>query len=94
MHQVDQTIFMEPIDKDSGAPKFPVGQIIFDINGEYANANLQDKGTAIFELYSDITTRFSTLPKPDSNYEVNFYNDLEADLSLFVLICYRVQVTT
>lgn len=75
--------FMEPIDKDSGAPKFPVGQIIFDINGEYANANLQDKGTAIFELYSDITTRFSTLPKPDFKImKVNFYNDLEAGFEL------------
>lgn len=75
--------FMEPIDKDSGTPKFPVGQIIFDINGEYANANMQDKGTAIFELYSDITTRFSTLPKTDFKImKVNFYNDLEAGFEL------------
>lgn len=35
-------------------PKFPVGQLIFDINGEYANANLQDEGTAIFELYKRV----------------------------------------
>ena len=75
--------FMEPIDKELGVPKFPVGQIIFDINGEYANANMQDKGTAIFELYSDITTRFSTLPKTDFKImKVNFYNDLEAGFEL------------
>lgn len=75
--------FMEQIDKESGVPKFPVGQIIFDINGEYANANMQDKGTAIFELYSDVTTRFSTLPKTDFKImKVNFYNDLEAGFEL------------
>ncbi len=36
-----------------GKPKYPVGQIVFDINGEYANPNLQDKGTAIYDLYRD-----------------------------------------
>lgn len=75
--------YMESIDKETGTPKFPVGQIIFDINGEYANANMQDKGTAIFELYSDITTRFSTLPKKDFKImKVNFYSDLEAGFGL------------
>ena len=51
--------------KDDGTPKYKVGQIIFDMNGEYANANLQDEGTAIFEKYSQITTRYSVLDKPD-----------------------------
>lgn len=75
--------FMEPIDKGLGVPKFPVGQIIFDINGEYANANLQDKGTAIFDLYVNLTTRFSTLPKDGFKImKVNFYNDLEAGFEL------------
>jgi hypothetical protein len=36
---------LEPLAKD-GVPKYPVGQIIFDINGEYANANMQDEGTS------------------------------------------------
>ncbi|MDM3065618.1 DUF87 domain-containing protein [Citrobacter sp. CK180] len=35
----------------SGSPTFPVGQIIFDVNGEYANANRQDSGTAIYDLW-------------------------------------------
>lgn len=74
---------MEPIDNESGAPKFPVGQIIFDINGEYANANLQDKGTAIFDLYKNQTIRFSTLPKEGFKImKVNFYNDIEAGFEL------------
>ena len=47
-----------------GLPKFPVGQIIFDINGEYANPNMQDEGTAIYELYKDDTIRYSLLEKP------------------------------
>lgn len=59
-------------------PKYPVGQIIFDINGEYANKNLQD-GTAIFEKYSINTVRYSILDKKESGFEimkVNFYNDV------------------
>src|SRR5690606_9919262 len=60
--------FLEPIEKESGAPKFPVGQIIFDINGEYANANLQDKGTAIFDLYSKDTVRYSILDKSSEGF--------------------------
>lgn len=46
---------------DEGVPKYPVGQIVFDINGEYANPNLQDEGTAIFEMFQEQTTRFSTI---------------------------------
>jgi len=67
----------------SGVPKYKVGQIIFDINGEYANANLQDEGTAIFEKYSDITTRYSVLSKPGFKVlKVNFYNEIETGFEL------------
>ena len=68
---------------DDGTVKHKVGQIIFDINGEYANANLQDDGTAIFEKYSEITTRYSVLEKP--NFKVlkaNFYNEIETGFEL------------
>lgn len=71
--------------KDNGIPKYKVGQIIFDMNGEYANANLQDEGTAIFEKYSQITTRYSVLDKPGFKVlKVNFYNEI---LAGFGLIC-------
>ena len=64
----------EPIQK--GSPAFPVGQIIFDINGEYANPNLQDEGTAIYALYSKNVIRYSVLPKHDFKVmKVNFYSD-------------------
>lgn len=70
---------------DYGNPKLPVGQIIFDINGEYANANMQDSGTAIFEKYRDLTTRYSVVDKEDFKIlKLNFYNDIEAG---FDLIC-------
>ncbi len=70
---------------DDGRPKFPVGQIIFDINGEYANANLQDEGTAIFELYKDDVIRYSILDKPGFKVmKTNFYEDIESG---FELLC-------
>jgi len=63
-------------------PKKEVGQIIFDINGEYANKNLQD-GTAIFEKYAEKVTRYSVLEKEGFEVmKINFYNDLTAGLEL------------
>ncbi len=57
-----------------GMPIQPVGQIIFDVNGEYANPNLQDDGTAIYELYKKDVTRYSILEKSDFEVmKLNFY---------------------
>ncbi len=55
----------------------PIGQIIFDVNGEYANDNQQDEGTAIYQLYAADVTRYSILQK--SGFKVmklNFYREL------------------
>ncbi len=72
----------DPYTEDA-RPKFPVGQLIFDINGEYANANLQDEGTAIFELYKNQVTRFSILEKPGFRVmKTNFFEDIEAGFEL------------
>ena len=58
-------------------PVQPVGQIVFDVNGEYANPNLQDEGTAIYELYRDDVTRYSILQKPGFKVmKLNFYRQL------------------
>lgn len=67
-----------------GKPKYPVGQIIFDINGEYANPNLQDQGTAVFEIFKDLTVRYSTIEKGPSFkvMKVNFYREVEAGFGL------------
>lgn len=64
-------------------PKYPIGQIIFDINGEYANPNLQDRGTAIFDLYQEQTIRYSTVPKDGFlEMKVNFYHEIESGFEL------------
>jgi hypothetical protein len=69
--------------KESGEPKYPIGQIIFDINGEYANPNLQDQGTAIFDLYKDKTIRYSNVPKEGfREMKVNFYKEIDEGFSL------------
>ncbi len=71
-----------PFDKDD-FPRYPVGQIIFDINGEYANPNLQDAGTAIYELFKDDVQRYSTIEKPDFKVmKTNFYRDIQAGFEL------------
>lgn len=55
----------------------PIGQIIFDVNGEYANDNQQDQGTAIYQLYGDAVTRYSILQKPGFKVmKLNFYRQL------------------
>ena len=64
-------------------PIYPVGQIIFDVNGEYANPNLQDEGTAIYELYKDDVVRYSVIEKPGFEVmKVNFYKEMENGFSL------------
>lgn len=63
-------------------PKESIGQIIFDINGEYANSNHQDD-TAIFDMFSDRTDRYSTVKKEGFKMmKVNFYKEIEAGFNL------------
>ena len=65
------------------SPKYPIGQIIFDINGEYANKNLQDEGTAIFDIYHAKTERYSIVEKEGFKVmKVNFYNEVTSGLEL------------
>jgi len=73
---------LKPLTENNN-PKYPIGQIIFDINGEYANPNLQDQGTAIFDLYKEKTIRYSTVPKKDfREMKVNFYGDIQTGFDL------------
>ncbi len=61
----------------------PIGQIIFDVNGEYANPNRQDEGTAIYELYKSKVARYSTINKNGFKVmKVNFYRDFEQGFGL------------
>jgi len=65
---------------DEGGVK--IGQIIYDINGEYANANQQDKG-ALADIFPKDTVRYRMLETP--GFEVlqnNFYVQLTEGYSL------------
>ncbi|MCT4705399.1 DUF87 domain-containing protein [Enterobacteriaceae bacterium H16N7] len=67
-----------------GYPNKPVGQLIFDINGEYANANMQDEGTAIFEIFRKDVIRYSVLEKGNDFkvMKVNFFAEIETGFDL------------
>ncbi len=43
--------------------KLKIGQIIYDLNGEYANANQQDKGS-LAEVFPGATIRYRMIPTP------------------------------
>lgn len=61
----------------------PIGQLIFDINGEYANANQQDAGSAINDVFPDMTVRYRIMNTPGfRDLRSNFYNDLPVALEL------------
>jgi hypothetical protein len=77
-----RTDLMDPF-TDDGQPRYPIGQIIFDINGEYANPNLQDRGTAISDMYRDLTVRYSTIPKDGfRELKVNFHREISTGFEL------------
>jgi len=55
-----------------------IGQVVFDLNGEYANRNEQDD-TSIYELYEDRCVRYSLRDNAEPDVRVlkaNFYEDL------------------
>lgn len=60
----------------------PIGQLILDINGEYSNANNQDEGSSIAEVFGDNTVRYRVgVPGPGfRDVRVNFYNSLDMGL--------------
>jgi DNA helicase HerA-like ATPase len=61
----------------------PIGQIIFDVNGEYANDNQQDEGTAIYQLYANDVTRYSILSKDGFKVmKLNFYREILEGLEM------------
>lgn len=63
--------------KLAGSQVKPVGQIIFDVNGEYANDNQQDQGTALYHLYTKDVTRYSILDKPGFKVmKLNFFQEV------------------
>lgn len=61
----------------------PVGQLIFDINGEYANANHQDDGSSIADVFPDQTVRYRALEAQGfEDLRTNFFNEVDQGLNL------------
>jgi hypothetical protein len=59
-----------------------IGQIIYDINGEYANANQQDKGS-IADVYKDDVIRYRMIQTPGfKELRNNFYTQLSEGFSI------------
>jgi hypothetical protein len=85
-NMIKQTVsVVKRIADDSGVP---IGQIIYDINGEYANANQQDEG-AIGDVYPNDTVRYRMLQTHGfEELQNNFYLQLNEGYSI---ICRIVQ---
>ncbi|WP_432723888.1 DUF87 domain-containing protein [Jeongeupia wiesaeckerbachi] len=61
----------------------PIGQLIFDINGEYANANHQDDGSSIADVFPAQTVRYRAIETPGfEDLRSNFYADVDQALNL------------
>ena len=63
----------------------PVGQLIFDVNGEYANANAQDDGSSIAEVFQN-TVCYRAIDTPDRPHfrdlRINFYEQTNVAIGL------------
>jgi len=60
-----------------------IGQLIFDLNGEYANATGQDDDSSIADVFADNVVRYSGLPTSGfEDLRDNFYKSLVAGLNM------------
>lgn len=61
----------------------PIGQLIFDINGEYSNANEQDGASSINRVFEDNTVRYRAMHTSGfRDLRSNFYENFEIALEL------------
>lgn len=62
-----------------------VGQIIFDLNGEYANATVQDDGSSIAAVFGDDCVRYRAADTPGfQDLRINFYEEPAQGLALVI----------
>lgn len=60
-----------------------IGQIIYDLNGEYANANQQDAGSALADVYPNSTERYRLLQAEGFHLiQNNFYLQISEGFSI------------
>lgn len=65
--------------------KMNVGQLIFDINGEYANDNEQDGGKSLASMFKEDVSIYAIKPRKGTNAKVlkiNFYKEAEKGISI------------
>ncbi len=63
--------------------KLNVGQLIFDVNGEYANATHQDDGSSIADVFTNNTIRYRAVDTPGfEDLRANFYSECAQALNL------------
>ena len=64
-----------------------VGQIIFDINGEYANINQQDDGSSIADVFENQVVRYSGMPPKTNNGVLDLRNNFyeRPDIGLAII---------
>jgi hypothetical protein len=79
-NMIKQTVAVVKRVADEGG--IPIGQIIYDLNGEYANANQQDQG-ALADVYPADTVRYRMLSTPDfAELQNNFYLQINEGFSI------------
>lgn len=79
-NMIKQTISV--VKSISDSCDLPIGQLVFDINGEYANANKQDNGS-ISEIYSEGCERYRMIPTDGFSHLLNnFYSELQEGLAI------------
>lgn len=79
-NMVKQTVAVVKRVADEGGVN--IGQIIYDINGEYANANQQDQG-ALADVYPHQTVRYRMLKAPGfEELQNNFYIQLNEGFNI------------
>lgn len=81
-NMIKQTISV--VKNISDESNLPIGQLIYDINGEYANANQQDSGS-IADVYSSECIRYRMVSTPGFNPILN--NFYEQILDGYLTIC-------
>lgn len=60
-----------------------IGQLIFDVNGEYANANHQDDGSSIADVFPNQTVRYRALETAGfEDLRTNFFQEVDQGLNL------------
>ena len=81
-NMIKQTISV--VKKISSKAKLSIGQLIYDLNGEYANANQQDSGS-ISDVFSDDCVRYRMVPTPGFKPILNnFYSQIQDGFATIV----------